>query len=55
MNLTGWVLFPVGAQLYGVPVVLHSDHCAHKLLPWFEGMVQADEAYFAQHGEPLFR
>jgi fructose-bisphosphate aldolase class II len=42
------------AKLYGVPVVLHSDHCAKKLLGWFEGMVQADEAYFAQHGEPLF-
>lgn len=39
---------------YGVPVVLHSDHCAKKLLPWFDGMLAADEAYYAQHGEPLF-
>merc|ERR1719498_1826487 len=38
------------APLYGVPVVLHSDHCAKKLLPWFDGMLEADEKYFAQHG-----
>lgn len=42
------------APLYGVPVVLHSDHCAKKLLPWLDGMLVADEAYFATHGEPLF-
>eukprot|EP00187_Rhodella_violacea_P014207 CAMPEP_0184714390 /NCGR_PEP_ID=MMETSP0314-20130426/4513_1 /TAXON_ID=38298 /ORGANISM="Rhodella maculata, Strain CCMP 736" /LENGTH=361 /DNA_ID=CAMNT_0027177273 /DNA_START=516 /DNA_END=1601 /DNA_ORIENTATION=+ len=42
------------AEHYGVPVVLHSDHCAKKLLPWFDGMLEADEAYFAKHGEPLF-
>ena len=42
------------AKAYGVPVVLHSDHCAKKLLPWFDGMLEADEAYFKQHGEPLF-
>ncbi|KNZ74003.1 Fructose-bisphosphate aldolase, partial [Termitomyces sp. J132] len=44
----------IAAKAYGVPVVLHSDHCAHKLLPWFDGMLEADEAYFKQHGEPLF-
>ena len=42
------------APFYGVPVILHSDHCAKKLLPWFDGMLEADEAYFAQYGEPLF-
>jgi fructose-bisphosphate aldolase class II len=42
------------APLYGVPVVLHTDHCAKKLLPWFDGMLAADEAYFKEHGEPLF-
>jgi fructose-bisphosphate aldolase class II len=42
------------AAYYGVPVVLHSDHCAKKLLPWFDGMLEADEAYFEQYGEPLF-
>lgn len=33
---------------------MHSDHCAKKLLPWFDGMLEADEAYFKQHQEPLF-
>jgi len=42
------------AVYYGVPVVLHSDHCAKKLLPWFDKMLEANEAYFAQYGEPLF-
>lgn len=42
------------APTYGIPVVLHSDHCAKKLLPWFDGMLEADEAYFKIHGEPLF-
>ncbi|GMM37263.1 fructose-bisphosphate aldolase [Saccharomycopsis crataegensis] len=42
------------APAYGIPVVLHTDHCAKKLLPWFDGMFEADEAYFKKHGEPLF-
>ena len=42
------------APYYGIPVVLHSDHCAKKLLPWFDAMLEADEQYFAQYGEPLF-
>jgi fructose-bisphosphate aldolase class II len=39
---------------YGIPVILHTDHCAKKLLPWLDGMLDADEAYFKEHGEPLF-
>ncbi|PWN99737.1 hypothetical protein FA09DRAFT_328523 [Tilletiopsis washingtonensis] len=42
------------AESYGIPVVLHSDHCAKKLLPWFDGMLEADEANFAKEGKPLF-
>jgi fructose-bisphosphate aldolase class II len=42
------------AKAYGVPVVLHSDHCAHKLLPWFDGMLKADQEHFDIHKEPLF-
>merc|ERR1719188_769652 len=42
------------AAAYGVPVFVHSDHCAKKLLPWFDGMLEADEAFFKAHGEPLF-
>ena len=37
-----------------MPVILHSDHCAKKLLPWFDGMLKADEDHFAKFGEPLF-
>jgi len=42
------------APAYGIPVILHTDHCAKKLLPWLDGMLSADEAYFKTHGEPLF-
>jgi len=42
------------APAYGMPVFVHSDHCAKKLLPWFDGMIEADEAFFKAHGEPLF-
>ena len=42
------------AAYYGIPVVLHSDHCAKKLLPWFDGMMAADEEFFKQYGEPLY-
>ncbi|CAM9018935.1 hypothetical protein WICANDRAFT_28207 [Wickerhamomyces anomalus NRRL Y-366-8] len=42
------------APTYGIPVVLHTDHCAKKLLQWFDGFLEADEAFFAEHGEPLF-
>ena len=42
------------APVYGIPVILHSDHCARKILPWMDGMLAADEEYFAKHGEPLF-
>jgi len=42
------------APAYGIPCFVHSDHCAKKLLPWFDGMLEADEAFFAKHGEPLF-
>jgi fructose-bisphosphate aldolase class II len=42
------------APAYGIPVILHTDHCAKKLLPWLDGMMDADEAYFKEHNEPLF-
>ncbi|KAH9819244.1 hypothetical protein DFH28DRAFT_958190 [Melampsora americana] len=42
------------APTYGIPVIMHSDHCAKKLLPWFDGMLEADEAYYKEHKEPLF-
>jgi fructose-bisphosphate aldolase class II len=42
------------AKVYGVPVILHTDHCAKKLLQWMDGVVAAGEEYFAKNGEPLF-
>ena len=42
------------APTYGIPVILHTDHCAKKLLPWFDGVLAADEEYFKIHGEPLY-
>jgi fructose-bisphosphate aldolase class II len=42
------------AEYYGVPVVLHTDHCAKKLLPWIDGLLDAGEKHFAQTGKPLF-
>jgi len=42
------------ARVYGVPVVLHTDHCAKKLLPWLDGVIAAGEAHYRQNGEPLF-
>src|SRR5450432_141436 len=42
------------AKVYGVPVVLHTDHCAKKILPWVDGVISAGEEYFARNGEPLF-
>ena len=42
------------AEQYGVPVILHTDHCAKKLLPWVDGLITASERYFEKHGEPLF-
>lgn len=42
------------AATYGIPVVLHTDHCAKKLLPWLDGMLDADEKHFKETGEPLY-
>jgi len=42
------------ASLYGATVILHTDHCAKKLLPWVDGMLDAGEAYYKQHGRSLF-
>jgi fructose-bisphosphate aldolase class II len=42
------------ADLYGIPVIIHTDHAAKKLLPWIEGLLDAGEKYFKEHGKPLF-
>ena len=42
------------AELYGVPVILHTDHAAKKLLPWIGGLLDASEKHFAETGKPLY-
>lgn len=42
------------AAAYGVPVILHTDHAAKRLLPWIDGLLDAGEAHFAATGKPLF-
>jgi fructose-bisphosphate aldolase, class II len=42
------------AEMYGIPVILHTDHAAKKLLPWIDGLLDAGEKHFAQYGKPLF-
>ncbi|AEW44360.1 fructose-1,6-bisphosphate aldolase [Serratia symbiotica str. 'Cinara cedri'] len=42
------------AEYYGVPVIIHSDHCSKKLLPWLDGLLDAGEKYFAVTGKSLF-
>ena len=42
------------AKAYGVPVILHTDHCAKKLLPWLDGLIEASEINFKEKGYPLF-
>jgi len=42
------------AEMYGVAVILHTDHAAKKLLPWIDGLLDAGEAFYKQFGKPLF-
>lgn len=42
------------AEAYGATVILHTDHCAKKLLPWIDGLLDASEKHFAKTGKPLY-
>jgi len=42
------------ADIYGATVILHTDHCAKKLLPWIDGLLDASEKEFEKTGKPLF-
>ena len=42
------------AEAYQVPVILHTDHCAKKLLPWIDGLLKASEEFYASNGKSLF-
>jgi fructose-bisphosphate aldolase class II len=42
------------AEAYGVTVILHTDHCAKKILPWVDGLLGYGEKYFEKYGRPLY-
>lgn len=42
------------AEAYGIPVILHTDHAAKKLLPWIDGLLEAGTKHFEKTGRPLF-
>ncbi len=42
------------AEAYGVTVILHTDHCAKKILPWIDGLVTEGEKFYEKNGYPLY-
>lgn len=42
------------AKAYGVPVILHTDHCARKIIPWIDGLLKAGEQFYKERGYPLY-
>ncbi len=42
------------AKHYGVPVILHTDHCALSIISWVDGLLDAGEKFFAERGYPLY-
>lgn len=42
------------AEAYGATVILHTDHCAKKLLPWIDGLLDAGEQFYKETGKPLY-
>ncbi|MCD5380799.1 class II fructose-bisphosphate aldolase, partial [Candidatus Gracilibacteria bacterium] len=42
------------AEAYGVVVILHTDHANKKALPWIDGLILENKAYYEKNGKPLF-
>lgn len=42
------------AEYYGIPVIVHTDHAARKLLPWIDGLLDEGEKHYRAYGQPLF-
>jgi fructose-bisphosphate aldolase, class II len=42
------------AKEYGVPVILHTDHCAKNIIAWMDGMLSHGEKFYAQNNRSLF-
>lgn len=53
-TISGAMHIHMMSEHYGVPVIVHTDHAARKLLPWIDGLLDAGEKFFKQYGKPLF-
>ncbi|MEZ4963855.1 MAG: class II fructose-bisphosphate aldolase [Saprospiraceae bacterium] len=42
------------AEAYGVPTILHTDHCALNIIAWVDGLLDAGEKFFEKNGYPLY-
>ncbi|MFA7092433.1 MAG: class II fructose-bisphosphate aldolase [Arcobacteraceae bacterium] len=52
--ISGAIHIHTVAAAYGIPVILHTDHAARKLLPWIDGLLDAGKKHFEKTGRPLF-
>lgn len=52
--ISGAIHVHMMAEAYGIPVILHTDHAAKKLLPWIDALLDAGEAHYKTHGRALF-
>ncbi|MDD5372557.1 MAG: class II fructose-bisphosphate aldolase [Sulfurimonas sp.] len=52
--ISGAIHVHMMAESYGIPVILHTDHAAKKLLPWIDALLDAGESYYKTQGKPLF-
>ena len=53
-GISGAIHVHTMAKAYGVPVILHTDHCAKNLLPWVDGLLTAGEQFYKERGFPLY-
>lgn len=53
-GISGAIHVHTMAKAYGVPVILHTDHCAKNLLPWVDGLLAAGEQFYKERGYPLY-
>jgi len=42
------------AEMYGVPAILHTDHCSLKNIAWVDQLIEFQESYYERNGKPLF-
>ena len=53
-GISGAIHVHTMAEAYGIPVILHTDHAARKLLPWIDGLLDAGKSHFEKTGRPLY-